>query len=149
MKITCSKLRTRSWKSMFELKKRASWTKISTFFLCQVAESSVSTQPFKFRKTSLFEQLVHISTAINKSTPRSIVSKQFLSIFLSHFLSSLPCPVVLPRPRKANKPSNSSGIASSAPYRFEQQQVPHSYIPSRPFPKQRIVSTSWNYAKRN
>lgn len=36
---------------------------------------------------------------------------------------------------KANKPSNSSGIASLAPYRFEQQQVPHSYIPSRPFPR--------------
>lgn len=95
---------------------------------------------YTFRTTSLFEQMVRIGTPINKPTPRSIVTSlvssfllapslrsfssvhpfcfsrlPFLFLFRRSFrlppflLPPLP-PVVLPRPRKANKPLNSSGI---------------------------------------
>lgn len=108
---------------------------------------------FTFRTTSPFEQMVRIGTPINKPTPQSIVtgSLYFLLPLCSFFddsvrsvlppFSALSGPpvslyptalpfVVLPRPRKANKPSNSSGILRHSSVASNQQQVPCSYIPA-------------------
>lgn len=94
--------------------------------------------------------MVRIGTPINKPTPQSIVTNFLLlssfsplcflsarfrppsSLHYSVSLSPRALPfVVPPRPRKANKPSNSSGILrDSAVPASNQQQVPWcSYIP--------------------
>lgn len=99
--------------------------------------------------------MVRIGTPINKPTPQSIVnnsvsfffplSVSFYSIpfvrlpfpLADYSVSLSPCTlpfVVPPRPRKANKPSNSSGILRDSATASNQQQVPCSYIPRVVFP---------------